>query len=199
MFKLREKKVILKEEIEKVLGEEFYRDISECKELLQLDDSLNNFFKKYALLNGFLKKKNLILSVYERRYKCKRYKVKKGVTGKNKVIRGISACVTQKFDGYKIINKSLQKSETKKHFEPHFDIVYECVMDDSPIKYFFFFFTNSLHLALRSFVEKKKNEEYRLYHPTTRQCYYCENYFPWSENELSKHSKNMDIYREDCL
>ena len=131
------------------MGEEFYRDISECKELLQLDDSLNNFFKKYALVNGFLKKKNLFLSVYEGRYKFRRYKVEKGVTGKNRVIRGISACVTQKFDSYKIINKSFQKSETKKPLEPHFDIVYERVMDDSPIKFFFYQQSSSCFKKLR--------------------------------------------------
>lgn len=55
------------------------------------------------------------------------------------------------YNGYKITKKSLPKSE-KKHFEP-FDIVYEPVMDDSPIKCFF---TESLHLAFRSYVDKKK-------------------------------------------
>ena len=81
MFKLMEKKVRLEEEIKNVLGEEFYRDISKCKELLQLDDSSNKFFKKCALANGFLKKRNLFLRVYERRDKF-RGKLKQRVTGK---------------------------------------------------------------------------------------------------------------------
>ena len=38
-------------------------------------------------------------------------------------------------------------------------------------------------------MEKKKNEEYRLYHPTTRECCYCENYLACSKNKFSKHLK----------
>lgn len=74
--------------------------------------------------------------------------------GKNKVIRGLSACVTQKFNSYEIIKKSLQKSE-KNHFKT-LDIVYEPVMNDSPIKCFY---TDSLHLVFRSYVDKKKKME----------------------------------------
>lgn len=107
--------------------------------------------------------------------------------GKNKVIRGLSACVTQKFNSYEIIKKSLQKSE-KNHFKT-LNIVYEPVMNDSLIKCFY---TDSLHLVFRSYVDKKKkkNGEYRLYNPAARQCYYCDNYFAYSKNEFSKHVKN---------
>ena len=73
--------------------------------------------------------------------------------GKNKVIRGLSACVTQKFNSYEIIKKSLQKSE-KNHFKT-LNIVYEPVMNDSPIKCFY---TDSLHLVFRSYVDKKKKK-----------------------------------------
>ena len=36
---------------------------------------------------------------------------------------------------------------------------------------------------------RKKKGEYRLYHPATTQCYYCDNYFACSINEFSKHVK----------
>ena len=65
------------------MGEEFYKDISDCKELLRLDNSLNNFFKKCALVNQFLEKKNLFLRVYERKDKF-RYQIKKGIRGHKK-------------------------------------------------------------------------------------------------------------------
>ena len=104
------------------------------------------------MVNEFLDKKNLFLRVYKRRDKF-RYQIKNGVHGKNKVIRGLSACVTQKFNSYEISKKSLQKSE-KNHFKT-LDIVYEPVMNDSPIKCFY---TDSLHLVFRSYVDKKKKK-----------------------------------------
>ena len=70
----------------------------------------------------------------------------------------------QKFSGYEIMKNDLQYKE-KKHFEP-IDIVYEPVIDDSAIKCFF---TDSLHLAFRSYIDKKCKGDYRLFHPTARQ------------------------------
>ena len=82
------------------------------------------------------------------------------------------------------MKKSLQHEE-KKYFEP-VDIVYELVIDDSAIKCFL---TDSLHLAFRSYVDKKQKGGYRLLHLATRQCYYCDNYFTCSKNEFLKHVK----------
>ena len=39
--------------------------------------------------------------------------MKKGVQGKNKVIQGLFAYVTQKLNGYKVVKKNLQKKGKK--------------------------------------------------------------------------------------
>ena len=178
LFKPTENDRVSRKNIESTLGKEFFDEISESKELLQLDDSIEGFFKKCVLVNDFLEKKDLFLRVYERRDKF-RYLIKEGVHGKNKVIRGLSSCVVKKFNGYEIMKKSLQHKE-KKHFEP-VDIVYESVIKC--------FFTDNLHLAFRSYIDKKQKGYYRLLHPPARQCYYCDNYFTCSKNEFSKHVK----------
>lgn len=77
------------------------------------------------------------------------------------------------------------KKEKKTKFEP-LHIVYGPVLDESSINCFF---TNDLHLPFRSYVGKKFKGEYKLQHPTTRQCHYCENYFASSKNEFVKHVK----------
>ena len=75
LFKLSENnRIVARNDIEKVLGVNFYEELSECRELLQLDDSSNRFFKKCALVNEFFGEKNLFLRVYEKRDKY-RYKV----------------------------------------------------------------------------------------------------------------------------
>ena len=82
-----------------------------------------------------------------------------------------------------IIKKRLQKKE-KNYFEP-LDIVYEPVIDDSLIKCFF---TDSLHLAYRTYVDKKTIDDtgFIIAQPD---CYYCDNYFACSKSEFLKHVK----------
>ena len=147
LFKLTENDRVSRKNIESTLGKEFFDEISESKELLQLDDSIEGFFKKCVLVNDFLEKKDLFLRVYERRDKF-RYLIKKGVHGKNKVIRGLSSCVVKKFNGYEIMKKSLQHKEKKDSDPVH--IVYESVIKC--------FFTDSLHLAFRSYIDKNKKD-----------------------------------------
>lgn len=113
------------------------------------------FLKKNVALQinfCFWRKKNLFLGVYKRREKFK-YLVKKRVHRQNKVIRGLLVCIIQKFNGYDVIKKSLEKKE-KKDFEP-LNIVYELVMDNSRIKCFY---TDKSYIAFRSFIDRKKRE-----------------------------------------
>ena len=63
----------------------------------------------------FITKKNLFLQVYEQRDKF-RYVIKKGVQGKNKVIRDLSSSVIKKFDSYDILKAEIKGEEKKK---PH--------------------------------------------------------------------------------
>ena len=42
---------------------------------------------------------------------------------------------------------------------------------------------------LEAIQTKKVKEEYKLQHPTTRQCNYCENYFASSKDKFAKHVK----------
>lgn len=76
MFKLTENNRVLKDNIEDTLGKGFFNNMSESKELLQLDDYMDIFLKKYALVNEFLEKKVSFLRVYEKREKF-RYQIKK--------------------------------------------------------------------------------------------------------------------------
>ena len=58
LFKLSENsRIISKSNTKKILGQNFYEELSEIRKLLQLDDSLISFFKKCALVNEFLGKK----------------------------------------------------------------------------------------------------------------------------------------------
>ena len=74
-------------------------------------------------MNDLLEEKNLFLRVCERRDKF-RFLIKKGISGKNKVIRrDLSSCIIRKFNGYKITSIKFKK-EQKKFFLPLY-VVYE--------------------------------------------------------------------------
>ena len=51
------------------------------------------------------------------------------------------------------------------------------------------FFTDSLHLVFRSYIDENQKGDYRLLHPAARQCRYCDNYFTCSKNEFLKYVK----------
>ena len=126
LFHLTEDNKVCKDKTERILGKEFFDKFKEKKEMLQLDHSLENFFKKCHVANDFLEMKGLFLRVYERRDKF-RHVIKKGAQGKNNMIRDLSSCVIQKINGYEILNTQL-KNEEKLCHEP-VDIIYELVND----------------------------------------------------------------------
>lgn len=54
----------------------------------------------------------------------------------------------------------------------------------------FCYFSKETHLAYRSYISRNgKNGEQKIKHPTVRQCYYCEDFFAKSEENLAKHMK----------
>ena len=60
LFKLSENnRIVSRNDIEKDLGVNSYEELSECRELLQLDDSSNGFFEKCVLVKKFLEKKEI--------------------------------------------------------------------------------------------------------------------------------------------
>lgn len=111
-FKLKEEKNITKNEVESVLGGEFYKNFCESRESLPLDTSLFGFFNKCALINEFLTKKIFFLRLYERRDKF-RYLIKKGAFGDNKTGLDLSSSVIEKFNGYEILKRGLRNKEKK--------------------------------------------------------------------------------------
>ena len=53
--------------------------------------------------------------MFERRDKS-RFLIKKGVSGKIKIVRDLSACVIQKFNGYEISNVKFKREQKKNCF-----------------------------------------------------------------------------------
>ena len=106
----------------KKLGDEFTEKLFSEEENLHLDDSFENCFDKCHLVNELLEEKRLFLRVYERRDKF-RFLIKKGVSGKNKIVRDLSACIIRKFNSYEISTVNFNCRQKK--FLHLLDVVYE--------------------------------------------------------------------------
>ena len=94
------------------------------------------------------------------------------------------ACVIQKFNRYEILKQQLKRH--KKHFHKPIDIIDEPVIDHSATACFF---TNNLHLTYRSYCSRAVKGKHQVLHSTTRQCYYCDDYFvlkPIFENHIKR-------------
>ena len=104
--------------------------------------------------------------------------MKKGAVGANKITRDFSSSVIEKFNGYETIKTGLSRKE-KEDFFP-IDIIYDQIFDQNfPVPCYF---TDTIHLAYRSYISKTYKREEKIGHSTVRQCHYCcENYFSKSE------------------
>ena len=127
--------------------------------------------------------KGYFLRVYERREKF-RFMIKKSVSGKNTVQRDLSACIIQKFNGYKISSQKL-KREQKRLLEP-IDIVYEPVRENEDI---ICYFASDLALAHRTYYSRMVRGKDVISNLGARQCYYCDHFFI-RKSVLEKHVKS---------
>ena len=84
--------------------------------------------------------------------------------------RDLSGSVTEKFNGYEIIQHELVRKEKIKFVA--INIVYEPIYDENvPVPYYF---TDKIHLGYRSYIGRSFKGEKKINHPTVRQCHYCE-------------------------
>ena len=116
--------------------------MQKIKENLRLNLCLNTFQDQCYSVNEILMKENLFLRIYEKRKKL-RYLILKPPTGENTVIRDLSSCVIEGYDGYEVV-KIEQSDSTRKDFRL-LDIVYEPVDDLNKI--IECYFTEKIHIA----------------------------------------------------
>ena len=98
-------------------------------------------------MNEVLSNHNFFLKFFERR-DVFRFIIQKKVRGKNKITRNLSSSVIEKFNGYEMIRRKLERKE-KIDLTPT-DIVYEPSYDENiPVPCFF---ADHIFLAYKSYI-----------------------------------------------
>ena len=156
-----------------------YEKLYAVKDKLKLDLKVSSFEDQCFIINHILNKSNLFLRVYEQKKKI-RY-ITNTRKDKKKIVRDISACVTEKFNGFLIVRIDFDR-EIQKNFAP-IDIVYTPVKkENETIKCFF---TDKIHLAFRT----TYSEGDKIKHTSAFRCYYCTSFFSRKER-FEKHLKS---------
>ena len=123
-------KILDKDKMKDVLGNDFYNDLIEKKNDTQLDRTIFGYFDRCFLVNKVLAKYNFFFKFFGQR-DIYRFQIKIKVEDKNTVTRNLSNSVLEKFNGYEIIRHELACQE-KREFVP-IDTVYEPVYNYVPV------------------------------------------------------------------
>ena len=170
------------DEINTVIGEDLHSKLESKKDLYVLNLSKRDFDQMCFELNEVLNKSNMFLRFYElkdkSRYLFHEQKQKK------EVIRKISACIKNKFNGFTMTLSNSREIE-KTDFFP-VDIIYKPVRSPGDVIECFFstnirFAYGGTHSDLRSVNNLGHSKPY--------ECYYCNHFFA-SKRKFDKHFRS---------
>ena len=155
---------------------EIFTKLYHLQDFLKLDLKVSTFEDRCYTINHILNKFNLFLRVYEEKEKF-RY-ITNTEKDKRKIIREISSCVKEKFNGFIIVRVDFD-NEIQRNFSP-IDIVYKPVKNQNEI--INCYFTDKIYLAFRT----TYSEGEKIKHTNAFRCYYCTKFFSRRER-FEKH------------
>ena len=169
------------EQIKVDIGAEIFEEIYTLKDVLKLDLDILNFENQCLKINQILNKYNLFLRVFE--LKQKFHCLIKQDSEKKNIIRDLSACIIEKFNGFNIVRIEFDRKLRQKMYP--IDIIYKPVKKEDEI--IECFFSSQMNLAYRATFSE--NQKLKLKHSTAFQCYFCSNYYSQKER-FDRHIKN---------
>ena len=167
----------LKSDIE---NDQLYDAILSRKDDLRLDLDIQNFENQCFPVNDLLIKYALFLEIYELKDKF-HYLIKQD-SEKKTVMRDLSSCVIEKFNGFNIIR--VEFSETIRQTYRPIDIIYNPMR--KPDEIINYYFSERLNLSFRA----SYSGGTKIKHCTGWQCYFCSNYYARKEK--------CDCHFENC-
>ena len=151
------------EQIKVDIGAEIYDKIHLLKDFLKLDLDILNFENQCLTINQILSKNGLFLRVFELKDKFN-FVIKQNSEKKN-IFRELSACITQKFNGFEIVRIELDRKLRQK-MSP-IDTIYKPVKKEDEI--IECFFSKKMNFAYRATYSEDK--KMTLKHGHAFQCY----------------------------
>ena len=162
------------DELKRDIGAEIFDEIYPLKSMMKLNLDILHFENQRLKINQILNKHNLFLRIFELKEKF-RCLIKQDSEKKN-IIRDLSSCIIEKFNGFNIVRIEFERKLRQK-ISP-LDIIYKPVKKEDEIAECFF--TKQINLAYRSTF----SENQKIKHSTAFQCYFCSNYYVRKDNSI---------------
>ena len=169
------------EQIKKDITSEIYDEILPLKKLLQLSLDIFHFENQCNVINQILNKHNLFLRIFE--LKEKFCYITKTSAQKKTIVREISSCVIEKFNGFNVVRIDFEQ-KLRRDFLP-IDIIYKPIKKEDEI--IDCFFTDKIHLAYRTTYNNDQKTD-KLRHGYAFRCHYCSVYFTRND----RYQKHLD-------
>ena len=152
----------------KEIGSGLYLQIQAIKSICNLDLNYNNFEDMCYQVNEILMTDNMFLRVYEIKDHY-RYLFQENKDSK-KVLRSLSSCIKEKFNGFTFADLKLSKKQ-KTEVLPVTILYMPVRKQDEVIKCYF---SEDLKFAYRSIYQKIKKD---FVANTLNECYYCNDFW----------------------
>ena len=160
------------EQLKNDIGAEIFDEIYLLKNMMRLNLDILHFESQCLKINQILNRNNLLLHVFE--FKEKFYcLIKQDSEGKN-IIRDLSSCIIEKFNGSNIVRIEF-KRKLRQKMSP-IAIIYKPVKKEDEI--IECFFSRQINLAYRSTF----SENQKINHSTAYQCCFCSKYYGRKDN-----------------
>ena len=157
------------EQIKVDIGGKIYDKIHPLKGFFQLNLDIFTFENQCQTINQILSDNKLFLRVYELKDKF-RYLTEDTADNK-KIIRELSSCINEKFNGFNIVRIEFDQ-KIRQNFSP-IDILYKPVKKEDEI--IDCFFTDKMSLAYRT--TYSTGNEKKLEHGCAFRCHFCSKFF----------------------
>ena len=158
---------------------EIFDVIYPLKCMMKLNLDILHFENQCLKINQILNKDNPFLRIFEfkEKFRC----LIKQDSEKKYIIRDLSLCIIEKFNGFNIVRIEFER-KLKQKMSP-IDIIYKPVKKEDEI--IECFFTSQINLAYRSAF----SENQKIKHSTAYQCYFCSNYYG-RKDKFDRHIEN---------
>ena len=145
------------------------------------------FFNMCYELTMILSQSGYFLRVFELKKKFRHLFLKKA--DEQKIVKQLSSCLTEKFNGFSIIRAEYEK-KVRKEFSP-IDIIYKPPKDINiePLCYY----STNITLAYSACYPKKYSKtktEYQVRSSKVQSCHYCNHFFVHNNRKFQRHIKH---------
>ena len=174
------KNICSSNELEKIVGKNLFEEINQPEKLKFIIDQ-QYFFNMCYHITMILAKFGYFLRVYELKKKYRHLFMKK--PDQQKIVKQLSSCLIEKYNGFTVIHIEYEKKE-RKNFQP-LDIIYKLTKDleTEPLCYF----TTDISLAYSVYYlcASKMTRATKV-----QLCHYCNHFFAHNQKKFERHLKN---------